>query len=768
MKSPNQTIWVTQYGTAIVPLSTFRPRTPTAKSMTDSIRFCLVLHNHQPLGNFDGVFEQAYQDSYLPFLDVFEPYSDLRLSLHTSGPLMEWLDQHHRDYVDRLARLVKAGRIEVLSGAFYEPILTMIPSRDRVGQIQQYTTWLEDRLGGPVQGMWVPERVWEQSLASDLVTANIKYTVLDDFHFKNAGLSEEHLHGYYVTEDSGSVLSIFPGSERLRYTIPFADPAATIEHLRDVAQQHPRSVVVFGDDGEKFGTWPDTKQYVYDEGWLRRFFDVLIENQDWIDTCTLAAAVDAVPPVGKVYLPDASYREMTEWSLPVEQQLEYEDLAHELDADERWPRLQRFVRGGFWRNFKVKYPESNEMYSRMMMVSRRLAQAERDGVSGSELKSARRELYRGQCNCSYWHGAFGGIYLPHLRNAVYNHLIAADNLLDQAIGKRQPWVEATVDDYDFDAWQEVRLASDKLLTLIAPTGGGQLYELDVRTICHNLLATLMRRPEAYHRRVLAGTDSAEHGVASIHDRVVFKQEGLDQRLQYDDHARNSLIDHFYDEAVTLESVEQGQAEERGDFVRGVFETKLRRSPARIQVLMTRQGFAAGQPVKISKGITLEAGGSELEIAYLLEDLPPEQRLHFAVEFNFAGLPAGADDRFFYQANPENRLGQLGTRLDLDGARDLGLVDQWLGVDVHWSANRPSGIWTFPVETVSQSEGGFELIHQSVVVQPHWLVRGDAQGRWSVTMKLAVDTDLATDRSKEQVAAEVVGSREARVESQRCC
>ena len=61
-----------------------------------TIRFCLVLHNHQPIGNFDSVFEQAYQDSYLPFLNVFEQYpDDLRISLHTSGPLMEWLDEHH-------------------------------------------------------------------------------------------------------------------------------------------------------------------------------------------------------------------------------------------------------------------------------------------------------------------------------------------------------------------------------------------------------------------------------------------------------------------------------------------------------------------------------------------------------------------------------------------------------------------------------------------------------------------------------------------------
>src|SRR5690606_10255781 len=155
----------------------------------------------------------------------------LRMALHTSGPLMEWLDERHPDYVDRLVRLVSAGRIEILGGPFYEPILTMIPSRDRVGQLRRYSQWLRGRLGAKIQGMWMPERVWEQSLTSDLVEAGMRYSLLDDFHFRNAGLANEELFGYFVTEDDGRVLSIFPGSERLRYLIPFADPQQTIDYL---------------------------------------------------------------------------------------------------------------------------------------------------------------------------------------------------------------------------------------------------------------------------------------------------------------------------------------------------------------------------------------------------------------------------------------------------------------------------------------------------------------------------------------------------------
>jgi len=714
--------------------------------MAFPVRLCLTLHNHQPVGNFDNVFEQAYIDSYLPFLNVFDEHPDVRISLHTSGPLMEWLDANHGEYLDRIAEHVSRERIEIVGGAFYEPILTMIPRQDRIGQIKTYTQWLEKRLSCKVRGMWMPERVWEQPLASDLHAANIEYTLLDDVHFRNAGLEPDALHGHYVTEDHGRTVSVFPGSEKLRYLIPFAQPHETIEHLKEIGQRFNNAVAVFGDDGEKFGTWPDTKQHVYDNGWLHNMFQALSENKDWLKTTTLSEALDSTPPRGKVYLPEGSYREMTEWALPTGSQQRYEDLQHEFAGDDRWHRAKRYIRGGYWRNFKTKYPETDEMYTRMMSVSRRIEQAEQDGLTEDQLGPARQELYRGQCNCSYWHGAFGGVYLPHLRNAVFNHLIAADNLLDRVLDKPHERVEAVSADIDFDGRQEIRLENDRLIALIKPSRGGQIYELDVRSICHNLLATLARRPEAYHRTVLKGPQ--ENGdVASIHDRVVFKQEGLDQKLQYDSYPRKSLIDHFYPADVSREAVERGEAAELGNFVWEPYEARLRRNPDRLQVMMSSKGQVEGNPLTITKGVTLESGSSTLEIAYLLEGLPRDRDLHFGVEFNFAGLPSGAADRYFFNEAGQG-LGQLGERLDIQGCQSLGMADEWLGIRVQWRADSLTNVWTYPIETVSQSEGGFELVHQSVVMQPHWMIRGDDEGKWAVRMTLDIDTTMAESRREE--------------------
>lgn len=700
------------------------------------IRLCLVFHNHQPIGNFDGVFEAAYQDSYLPFLEVFEPYEHLKISLHTSGPLMDWLDRNHPEYLDRVAKLVEHGRLEIVGGAYYEPILTMIPARDRIGQIKNYTQWLNNRFNTEVQGMWIPERVWEASLVSDLAAADVQYTILDDYHFRCAGLSQDELNGYYITEDEGRVLRVFPGSERLRYLIPFSDPHETIDHLRNMAEAHPGSVAVFGDDGEKFGTWPETKKHVYENGWLRGFLDQLTENREWLSTTTLSETVQSIPPTGKVYLPNASYREMTEWALPTEKQVEYENLVNDLEHDQRWERIKPFMSGGFWRNFKVKYPETNEMYARMMYVSRMVQQAEKEGCDSKTIEQARDWLYRGQCNCSYWHGAFGGVYLPHLRNAVYQSLIRAEKTIEHVSRREFEWVESTADDYNFDGRQEIRLGNEQLVSWISPHDGGQIYELDLLNIEHNLLATIQRRPESYHEKVLRGQSDDSGETASIHDRVVFKQDDLDQHLGYDLRLRKMMVDHFWDEHQTIQDVSQAKVLDRGDFADGQYQATIRRNPGRIQVMLTREGNVWGIPIQITKGITLSSGSDQLEIAYQIEGIPQGQVVHFGVEFNFAGMPDGQDDRFFSNKSGET-LGQLGKSLDLPSTDALKLTDEWLGLNVLLELTEPSAVWAFPIRTVSQSESGFELVHQSVVVQPHWIIRGNESGRWSTQMQLGL-------------------------------
>ena len=728
------------------------------------LRLALVIHNHQPIGNFDNIFEQAYQDSYKPFLDLLAEFPSLAITLHNSGSLLEWLVEHRPEYLDQIRELADRGQIEIIGGPFYEPILASIPQRDRIGQIQQYSKYLENLFGQPVRGMWVPERVWEQSFARDIVDAGIEYTVLDDAHFRSAGHTPDELTSYFLTEDEGRLLQIFPVSEPLRYAIPFDDVHKSIEILHEQFERNPSSVAVFGDDGEKFGTWPGTKEAVFEEGWLRNFFQLLEDSGEWLKVATMAECVENLMPAGRTYLPDSSYREMTEWVLPADRQKVLLSLRKNKETnDPDWPELSNFVRGGCWRNFRNKYPEANEMYARMLGISERLDKLSNANIAreyADQLSEARTALYRGQCNCSYWHGAFGGLYLPHLRHAVYTHLIAADTILEKVERSMQAstngvagaspdrWVEVESKDFNLDARPEVRVAGDRLAAYFSPAVGGHLYELDIRAIRHNLLATLNRRPEIYHEAIRQAAKPDSNGddlnAANIQGEIKCKQENLDQKIAYDNWPRKALVDHFLQPGLSLEDFQAGKGHV-SDFHSGVYQSLLKRSRERVEACFARRAPLASYSVQVTKSVSLETSrGASLQIRYDLEDLPVGMPIHFAVEFNLAGLPGGADDRYYYDHTGQ-RQGRLDETLNQPHCERIGLVDEWLGVDVSLEFPMPCSCWAFPIETVSQSEGGFETVQQACCVVPHWEFVVPEDGRWSFELTLGIDTSAAQAR-----------------------
>ncbi len=288
------------------------------------LKLILSIHNHQPVGNFEHVLEEAYQRAYLPFLERFLEHRKLKIVLHYSGKLLLWFEKRHPEAIDMIRTLIKDGRAELLSGGFYEPVLCSLPENDRVMQIEELTAYIKDRFGYTPKGMWLAERVWEPHMPKDILQAGIEYLSVDDYHFKLAGLENRDLFGYYVTEENGHSIKVFPGSEELRYRIPFKDVDNVMSYLKEVSMAGGSPLLTMADDGEKFGLWPDTYKHCYEDDWLNRFFSALEENSDWIETTTFAGHQERFYPNGMVYLPAASYREMGEWTLPPDSALDYE------------------------------------------------------------------------------------------------------------------------------------------------------------------------------------------------------------------------------------------------------------------------------------------------------------------------------------------------------------------------------------------------------------------------------------------------------------
>ena len=291
--------------------------------MPGNISLALAIHNHQPVGNFDFVFEENFNRAYLPFLEVLERHPGIKISLHQSGPLLEWLLKNKPDYCTRVKKLAQKGQIEILSGGYYEPILPIIPDEDKVGQIITYSEQLKDIFDVKPRGIWLAERVWEPHLPKPLNEAEVEYLLVDENHFIQAGLYSDDMFGYYVTEELGYTLKIFPILETLRHAIPFKPPGEIINYLKNSATGNGSRIAVFGDDGEKFGGWPNTYKSVYEDGWLEQFFLMIEQNSSWLRVVLLKDHLDSYPAIGRIYLPGASYTEMEEWTLPANVQHHY-------------------------------------------------------------------------------------------------------------------------------------------------------------------------------------------------------------------------------------------------------------------------------------------------------------------------------------------------------------------------------------------------------------------------------------------------------------
>ena len=498
--------------------------------MTQSTKLALVIHFHQPVGNLDDVVQAATDRCYRPFLELLAEYPDVRMSLHFSGCLLEWLEANASDVTLGLRELVEREQVELLTGGFYEPVLAALPHRDRVGQIDLLSKHLRQEYRAEPTGAWLTERVWEQDVVGALTEAGVHYTLIDDTMFHAVGIGDSELGGAFVTEHEGRPLLVYAGDRELRYLIPYKKLERVFDHLRLAEKTGPERLFVYGDDGEKFGEWPDTYERVYENKWLARFFEELIAQKDWLELVKLGDHARTAVPRDRVYLPSSSYHEMMTWALPTDARLKLGRARRSLQDDDPHEVLP-FLLGAPWRSFLAKYPEINHLQKRMLLVSAELAR--RDTVPENVVRS----LYRSQCNCAYWHGAFGGVYLGFMRGALWHHLMRAEG---QLAGLDTGPAVRTID-IDADTLDEILLTAPWGAALLSPHRGGSLTELDDWRVGANVLATVARHREAYHVE-----DENPPGDEEPDDDEMpassAKAEVDRDALEFDEHRRGALID----------------------------------------------------------------------------------------------------------------------------------------------------------------------------------------------------------------------------------
>ncbi len=648
------------------------------------------VHMHQPVDNFGESVDEAIELCYKPFFETMIKYPDFKFAVHCSGWLLDKIRVEHSDTFENMKSLTKNGSIEWIGAGYYEPVLSAIPSTDRRAQIKKLSSYLHKYFGVKPKGLWLTERVWESALIPDLAASGIDYTVVDDYHFLSSGYDASKMDGFYTTEENGADLSLFPIAKSLRYALPFYSVKRAVDSILACSQNENSAAIIF-DDAEKFGLWPQTHAWVYEKKWLEGFVEAVLANER-IKTEHYSSYMKNNRSLGIAYLNNTSYFEMGEWSLKSRQTIALEELKQKMGDDYFNDVGVSFIKGGIWKNFFIKYHESNYLHKRMLHHS-----LQQDSLDKNSLES----LYKLQTNDVFWHGVFGGLYLPNLRDNAYKYLLE----IEKSKAKKETSFEVL--DIDKDGFDELKVLTQNLSLVFSTKFGGQMVEFGSLDTLFNWQNTLMRREEAYHDKILHPKENdhvhkeTKDEIATIHNESLVIDEALKAELIYDWHPKNSFVDHFSDEEFTQENFKSLTFKEVGDFANQPFELNKKKN-----IFLRNGGIFLDNAYRnyattLEKEYTFSANSITLDTKCKSEY---EEKLFFAQEFNFHF--AHPDKVTFNSKNLSNGFSQHGTD-------ELLIIDDFTNKTLKIKVNQKCSIFAFILNTISQSESGFDRVAQGV-------------------------------------------------------
>ncbi|MFX0069489.1 MAG: alpha-amylase/4-alpha-glucanotransferase domain-containing protein [Candidatus Hermodarchaeota archaeon] len=706
--------------------------------MTDKKIFLgLCFHFHQPVDNFGWVIEDCFKKAYQPLIDKIYEYSDLKATLHFSGNLLEWFLENKPEFVEKLKEMSRRGQIEMIGGGYYEPIYALIPYRDKIAQMRRLSDLIKKNFGLEVKGAWLSERVWEPNYPSFLSDVGLKYVIVDDNHFRSTGITEKDTFYTYVTEDEGKTLRIFPINEKLRYLTPWKPTYQSIEYLQKMADEKGDRMALLISDAEKMGVWGSTHEICYVEGhghwdgdnhkpFIPAFFEQILNN-DWITSITLSEYMDRYPAHGLVYLPTASYDKMEEWVLPTEIRKNFKKIRKQLRDDENRKEEYQFLKGGFWRYYLVKYPESNNMHKKMLYVREKLIEMEyylenldddeRISIIKSKIELAWNEIYKAQCNDCYWHGLFGGIYLQFLRFSVYTHLINAEKIVDEIkpliFPVKKSYITFIPIDFTKDSRLEVLIESDVLNVYINPFDGGSIFELDYKPKSYNLLNTLTRWPEAYH-------DSEKIETSDV---------------MTDRYRKSMLRLRFIHDDVSLEKLHADTYYEFGDFVNSEFKAiKTQKDEKSAIVELERKGYIKdpNSETKISCLIVKRILIEDNKVLITVKGKIEEGQDNNVINRILNEIYLGVDIPFFFNGNSkeftwESAQVEFATTKEKDLLEPFQFFGEYLkacdktydlSFELLLSCNTGKiKIYKFPIISYTYTDEGYKKIYQGINFLP---------------------------------------------------
>ena len=277
--------------------------------------------------------------------------------------------------------------------------------------------------------------------------------------------------------------------------------------------------------------------------------------------------------------------------------------------------------------------------------------------------------------------------------------------------------------------------------------------LDFRPSAVTLINSLERRVEAYHSRLQQATQSTDR-VASIHDQTLVKEAGLEKRLKYDRWPRNAFRLLLFAKGKTHADFEALRLEESAAFAGGDYQIELA-TPHDVKLALVAPlcnelaGVELGSTLRAAKTFKLDLNRHGFTVACRLDlartgpslqasASPAQQQFIVGLEIVLNLLAPNIADRYFEFSGGRQPLEWSGV---VEGP-DLRLADEWQDVAVEIEARGASQLWVAPIETVSESEEGFERVYQGSQILGVWAVDLGSAEPWSA------ETILSVTRARE--------------------
>ena len=666
---------------------------------------CLV---HVHASSFAGAAElgELLEEVCWPLLRSISDGTSAPLNLHFSGTILGYARDTAPSFLAELRRCSREGRIEVVGGALFAPVLPSIPARDVVGQLQATSDFCEEHFGSRPKGVWQSLSAWDASVIAPLRDAGVEWALAPGSAWEVVGWDSWDVHGHFTTERHGRVLSLFPIDEVLASAVYSEGGVGLRDRLARVAgRPGAPALVSLALDGER----------LVRSGHHSELMSCLRSEHHWLKPRLFSGVQLSLPSRGAVYLSQSALPSLAPWCRSV----------GALDSD---------VGDGpvVWENCLARYPEANRLHKRMLRVSsgvrdlrKALASQQRKGKNIGParklLEKASTALWRAQGHDAYWHGGSShlGIYDPLLRGAAVRHLLTAEKIVRRLLGGRepQPWSEE-IRDFDGDGSDELMVRTGTLQAIIdAPTGGG-LVELDLLGPGLGLLCGFDPIEEPYHRFCsgteiqlvdsegeLVGPAGGEPGREAVPalDRVAVG------RLR-----RGAFVDHFLGPETSIGSFSRGQYRELGDFAGGAYDVLAVQGEARAGEAAVGRSGVVGEGeeralLRIEKTYRFDLKNPALTLIHRMANLSRDPAAGwFGLEWSF-GIPSGKPEGVLLKVQgPE---GPATYRLEdgpvaLPAASWFEWEDPAAGLTLVIELDSPHALWWMPVVTVAQGPAGW--------------------------------------------------------------